>query len=39
MVRSQFADLRGELQLYGMKVAFDEIMATAVKLPCRPIGL
>jgi len=31
MERSQLFDLMGELQLYGMKAAFDEIMATAVK--------
>ena len=31
MERSQLFDLMGELKLYGMKAAFDEIMATAVK--------
>ena len=31
MERSELFDLMGELQLYGMKVAYDEIMATAVK--------
>ena len=31
MERSQLFDLMGELQLYGMKAAFDEIMTTAVK--------
>jgi hypothetical protein len=31
MERSQLFDLMGELQLYGMKAAFDEIMSTAVK--------
>ena len=30
MERSQLFDLMGELKLYGMKAAFDEIMATAV---------
>ena len=30
MERSQLFDLMGKLQLYGMKAAFDEIMATAV---------
>ena len=31
MERSQLFDLMSELKLYGMKAAFDEIMATAVK--------
>jgi hypothetical protein len=31
MERTQIFDLMGELKLYGMKAAFDEIMATAVK--------
>jgi hypothetical protein len=30
MERSQLFDLMGQLQLYGMKAAFDEIMATSV---------
>src|SRR5580704_13802460 len=30
MERTQLFDLMGELKLYGMKAAFDEIMATAV---------
>jgi IstB-like ATP binding protein len=30
MERSQLFDLMGELKLYGMKAAFDEVMATAV---------
>jgi DNA replication protein DnaC len=41
MERSQLFDLMGELQLYGMKATFDEIMATAVKRqhdPQRIIG-
>jgi DNA replication protein DnaC len=41
MERSQLFNLMGELQLYGMKAAFDEIMATAVKRqrdPQRIIG-
>jgi DNA replication protein DnaC len=41
MERSQLFDLMGELKLYGMKTAFDEIMATAVKRqhdPQRIIG-
>src|SRR6201998_1278877 len=41
MERSQLFDLMGELQLYGMKAAFDEIMTTAVKRqhePARIIG-
>jgi hypothetical protein len=31
MDRTQLSDLMGELKLYGMKAAIDEIMATAVK--------
>ena len=31
MERTQLFDLMGELKLDGMKAAFDEIMATAVK--------
>jgi hypothetical protein len=33
---SQLFDLMGELKLYGMKAAFDEIMATAVKRQHEP---
>jgi hypothetical protein len=36
MERSQLFDLMGELKLYGMKAAFDEIMATAVKRKHEP---
>jgi len=36
MERSQLFDLMGELKLYGMKTAFDEIMATAVKRQHEP---
>ena len=36
MERSQLFDLMGELQLYVMKAAFDEIMATAVKRQHEP---
>jgi DNA replication protein DnaC len=36
MERSQLFDLMSELQLYGMKAAFDEIMATAVKRQHEP---
>ncbi len=36
MERSELFDLMGELQLYGMKAAFDEIMATAVKRQREP---
>ena len=36
MERSQFFDLMSELQLYGMKAAFDEIMTTAVKRQHEP---
>ena len=31
MERSQLFDLMGELKLYGMKAAFDEIMATPAR--------
>ena len=31
MERTQLFDLMGEFKLYGMKAAYDEIMATAVK--------
>ena len=36
MERSELFDLMGELELYGMKAAFDEIMATAVKRQHQP---
>jgi len=36
MERSELFDLMGELQLYGMKAAFDEIMATAIKRQHEP---
>jgi len=36
MERSALFDLMGELRLYGMKAAFDEIMATAVKRQHEP---
>src|SRR6202451_2236200 len=36
MERSLLFDLMGELKLYGMKAAFDEIMATAVKRQHEP---
>ena len=36
MERSQIFDLMGELKLYGMKAAFDEIMATAIKRQHEP---
>src|SRR5262249_48555215 len=36
MERSQIFDLMGELRLYGMKAAFDEIMATAGKRQHEP---
>src|SRR5882757_4582864 len=35
-LRSQLFDLMGELKLYGMKAAFDEIMATAIKRQHEP---
>ena len=36
MERTQLFDLMGELKLYGMKAAFDEIMVTAVKRQHEP---
>jgi len=36
MERSQLLDLMGELKLYGMKAAFDEILATAIKRQHEP---
>jgi len=36
MERSQLLDLMGELKLYGMKAAFDEILATAIKRQPEP---
>ena len=36
MERTQIFDIMGELKLYGMKAAFDEIMATAVKRQHEP---
>src|SRR3954463_14920279 len=36
MERTQLFDLMGELKLFGMKAAFDEIMSTAVKRQHEP---
>ena len=36
MERTQIFDLMGELRLYGLKAAFDDIMATAVKRQHEP---
>jgi len=36
MERSQLFDLMGELKLFGMKAAFDEIMATGIKRQHEP---
>ena len=36
MERTQLFDLMGELNLYGMKAAFDEVMATAIKRQHEP---
>jgi DNA replication protein DnaC len=36
MERSQILDLMNELKLYGMKAAFDEVMATAIKRQHEP---
>jgi hypothetical protein len=38
MERTQIFDLMGELKLYGMKAAFDEIMATAISQRPRSSG-
>jgi DNA replication protein DnaC len=37
MERTEVFDLMGSLKLYGMKAAFDEIMATAVKRKHEPV--
>ena len=36
MERSQVLDAMGQLKLYGMKAAYDEIIATAVKRKHEP---
>ena len=36
MERSQLLDAMGQLKLYGMKAAYDEVIATAVKLQHEP---
>src|SRR5215213_4125549 len=36
MERTQLFDLMGELKLFGMKAAFDEVMATALKRQHEP---
>ncbi|OZA92478.1 MAG: transposase, partial [Rhizobiales bacterium 39-66-18] len=36
MERSQILETMGELKLYGMKAAYDEIIATAVKRQHEP---
>jgi len=36
MERSQILEAMGELKLYGMKAAYDEIIATAVKRQHEP---
>ena len=36
MERTELFDLMGELKLYGMKAAFDEVMTTAVKRQHEP---
>ncbi|MBO0743142.1 MAG: transposase, partial [Hyphomicrobiaceae bacterium] len=36
MERTQIFELMGKLQLYGMKAAFDQIMATAIKRQHEP---
>jgi DNA replication protein DnaC len=37
MERTEVFDLMGQLKLYGMKAAFDEVMATAVKRKHEPV--
>jgi len=39
MERAELVDLMGELKLFGMKAAFDEIMAVAVKRQHAPLRL
>jgi DNA replication protein DnaC len=39
MERTEIFDLMGRLKLYGMKTAFDEIMATAVKRKHEPLRI
>ena len=39
MERTEVFDLMGSLKLYGMKAAFDEIMATAVKRKHEPLRI
>jgi hypothetical protein len=36
MERSQVLDVMGQLKLYGMKAAYDEIISTAVKRQHEP---
>ena len=36
MERSQILETMGELKLYGMKAAYDEIIATAVNRALQP---
>ena len=36
MERTELFDLMGELQLYGMKAAYDETLATALKRKHEP---
>ena len=36
MERTQFLDLMGAFKLHGMKPAFDEVMATAIKRQHEP---
>src|SRR5215216_1657910 len=37
MERTELFDLMGELKLFGMKAAFDEVMATALKRQHEPL--
>ncbi|MGZ5913534.1 MAG: IS21-like element helper ATPase IstB [Reyranella sp.] len=39
MERTEVFDLMGQLKLYGMKAAFDEIMATAIKRKHEPLRI
>jgi DNA replication protein DnaC len=39
MDRTEVFDLMGQLKLYGMKAAFDEIMATALKRKHEPVNV
>jgi len=39
MERTEVLDMMGELKLYGMKAAYDETLATALKAQARAAAL